>query len=362
MLTYAIVLVNKKLPHKIKKLKDELGGKLLLLAHHYQRPEVVALADVVGDSFRLAQEACASSAERIVLCGVVFMAEGADILTAPSQRVYMPSPDAGCPLAEMAEAGELEHLLQLLQKQGGGDVVPLCYINTNSEIKDYCGRHGGAACTSSNAERMIAWAVEGSRRALFLPDRHLGLNTWLRMGGREDETALWDHSSRRVIRGDLKTARLVLWNGYCHVHEVFSSEHVRRAEKEYPEMRLVVHPECRREVTDAAQGVGSTSFIVDFVKQAGAGRTIVVGTEQNLVCRLATEYKDRRVVELAPSPCPNMMKTTLANLAELLERWPEEKQVVVDEKYRLGTRTALERMLEISGGGEKRNRNANDDA
>ncbi len=342
------------LEEKIKELKSAAGDKLLLLVHHYQRPEVAALADELGDSFLLAQKAADSNAARIVLCGVRFMAEGADLLTTPRQIVYMPSLEAGCPLADMAQLTELEHLFALLKEEGEPPVLPVCYINTNTDIKHFCGENGGAVCTSSNAQKIFAWATRNGQRLLFLPDKYLGLNTWLAMGGREEDTALWDFRSRQIVSGNPQKARLILWDGYCHVHQWFTREHVRQAEKNFPGAKLVVHPECPREVTEVADVVGSTSLIVDFVKQAQAGETIIIGTEQNLVYRLAAENRDKRIVELAASPCPNMMKTTLANLAELLERWPEDKRVTVNNDFRQGARIALERMLEIAAGNDRK--------
>jgi quinolinate synthase len=341
---------QQSLAEKIQGLKQQLGDELLLLAHHYQRPEVVALADVLGDSFLLAQKAAASKAKRIVLCGVRFMGEGADLLSSEQQKVYMPSLEAGCPLAEMASLGELSYLYDLLANDGGAPVVPVCYINTNTDIKHFCGEHGGAVCTSSNARLIFEWAIAKGRRLLFLPDRYLGLNTWLTMGQAENTTALWDFRERKAISGDLASARMIIWNGFCHVHQWFSAAHVQRTMKQFPGARLIVHPECPPEITKAAEAVGSTSFLVDFVNKAKPGETIVIGTEQNLVYRLAAENPDKRIVELAPSPCPNMMKTTLANLGEVLELWPDDRIVTVEPSLRASASLALQRMLEIASG------------
>ena len=336
---------------RIMRLRKELGHKLVVLAHHYQRKELVTLSDFRGDSYGLSKRAAQQEAEFIVFCGVHFMAESADILTRDDQKVYLPNMAAGCPMAEMAQIGDVENAWEsLAHAVGTGLVCPIVYVNSNAELKAFCGKRGGAVCTSSNARALIEWGLRQREKVLFFPDEHLGRNTAKRMGIGPQELALWDpdlpQGGNTVER--LRNARIILWKGYCHVHTWFSTEHVRAVRESFPEAKIIVHPECRQEVVDLVDECGSTEFIVNYVTGAPKGSAIVIGTEINLVNRLASEHPDKTVFELARSLCPNMFRINLRNLLWTLESLNEINRVKVDPSLKADARTALERMLRIS--------------
>jgi len=331
--------------------RKELDHRLVILAHHYQRKEVVRLSDFRGDSYGLSKRAAQQEAEFIVFCGVHFMAESADILTRDDQKVYLPNMAAACPMAEMAQIGEVENAWKSLEETlGPGLVSPIVYVNSNAELKAFCGARGGAVCTSSNARALIEWGLRQREKVLFFPDEHLGRNTAKRMGIGIEEIALWDPEV--PLGGNtaerLGNARIILWKGYCHVHTWFSTEHVRAVRESFPQAKIVVHPECRQEVVDMADGCGSTEFIVNYVNSAPKGSVIAIGTEINLVNRLASENPDKIVFELARSLCPNMFRINLRNLLWTLEVLNEVNRVKVDPSLKADARIALERMLRIS--------------
>ena len=337
---------------RIRELKSEHGDRLVMLAHHYQRPEIVALGDLRGDSFALSKLAAEQDkAEHIVFCGVHFMAESAVVLAREGQRVFHPNLNAGCPMADMVERPDAELAWDaLVGELGEGSLVPITYMNSPASVKAFCGAHGGLVCTSSNARRCFEWAFARGERIIFFPDEHLGRNTALDLGLSEDELVLWDpaadHWGGNSLE-DIRRSKVILWKGYCHVHTWFSPEHVNDARERYPGCRVVVHPECRHEVVAMADANGSTAFMVDYVRDAPAGSTVVVGTEINLTSRLAMENPDKTVVELARSLCPNMFRISLKHLRHTLENLGEVNEIVVPEADRLDARVALNRMLAL---------------
>ncbi len=343
---------------RIRDEKKRLGGGLVILGHHYQREGIVALSDFKGDSFALSREAAScEGAEYIVFCGVHFMAESARILASQRQRVFLPAMNAGCPMADMAEIDEVETAWDTLTKHlDGKDIVPVTYMNSSAAIKAFCGEHGGAVCTSSNATKVFSWALDAGKVIFFLPDEHLGRNTSNALGIPKSEQVLWDRRQERggVRPADLDGARVILWKGFCHVHTHFTLEHVREMRSRHPQGKLVVHPECREEVVAEADYVGSTRFIVDVVEKADPGSTIVIGTEINLVSRLAHENPDKTVLPLSRSLCHNMFKITPAALLWTLESLGSgngagpDNEVFVDEDVMKNARIALERMLELA--------------
>lgn len=336
---------------RIEAIRREQGKQLLILGHHYQRPEVLKHADATGDSLELSRNAAsAKDAQRIVFCGVHFMAESADILTAANQSVYMPCPDAGCPMADMAWRDEVEQAWRLLQASAAGEWLPVVYVNSSAEIKALCGEWGGSACTSSNCAKVFKWVFDRKKRVFFLPDEHLGTNTAFQMGLEHDEVAVFDPAAENggLSPAAIRRARVIVWKGFCHVHTLFSVDNIRQVRRELPDAKIIVHPETPREVVRLADASGSTSQIIKCVHDAADGSTIVIGTEAHLVQRLADEGQGRVTIKaLWYSMCPNMHKITEANLLQLLETWPESARIKVPEPVAASARLALDRMLAL---------------
>jgi len=343
--------MDEDLKKRVQKSKDRLGSRLMILGHYYQQDEVIEFADATGDSFALAKIGAANKdAEYIVFCGVHFMAEVSDILAAPGQKVYMPDPTAGCPLADMAEGSEVEDAWEVLKEAGvADDVVPVTYVNSSAELKAFCGKHGGTVCTSSSAPHAFDWALGQKSKIFFFPDENLGRNTAHKKGFKDDRMVLWDPRKERggVDIEKLKDASVILWKGFCHVHTFFTVDHVLEAREKYPGCLVAVHPECSAEVVDASDAAGSTSFLIKYAEDAPEGSTVVIGTEINLVSRLARELRSKKVVPLKRSLCPNMFKTSLRDLCTLLETFPDENLIEVPEYIRGDAKLALERMLAL---------------
>ncbi len=345
-------LNDDELIEKIRAKKRELGSQLIILTHHYQRKEIVGLGDFVGDSFELSRKAAADRQCRyIVFCGVHFMAESAAILAQPHQVVQIPDEEAGCWMASMAETRSVESAWEQLEsKAGKGSIIPVVYMNSDADLKAFCGDHGGTVCTSSNADKAVKWAFGKGEKVLFFPDRHLGHNVGHDLGLAPEEMVVW--SPEKPFGGNdpdaLSRARLILWDGYCLVHTRFTCEQIEKRRAEFPEARIIVHPECPREVVAMADASGSTSRIVKYVSEAPAGSTIVIGTEINLISRLASEYPDKKVLDLHRSLCPNMFKINLAKLLETLENIGEMNVVRVAEETKASARLALDRMLALA--------------
>lgn len=336
----------------IKKLKDSLGKKLIILTHHYQRKEIVDLGDYKGDSFGLSQKAAADKDARyIVFCGVHFMAESAAILSQPHQTVQIPDKEAGCWMADMADIYIVEKAWdELTAITGQESIMPIVYMNSDAALKAFCGRNGGAVCTSSNAYAAFAWGFGQRDKVFFFPDQHLGRNSGNHLGVPSEEMILW--KPEKPLGGNspesIKKAKIILWDGYCLVHTRFEVEHIRKMKQKYPEGRIVVHPECTQEVVASADAVGSTSYIVKYVENAPPGTTIIIGTEINLIKRLALEYKDKTILELHHSLCPNMYKINPQNLLYTLENIGEYNLVSVPEDIKADAKLALDRMLALA--------------
>lgn len=336
---------------RIKRIKADLGDRLVILAHHYQRMEIADLGDYKGDSFELARAASElPSAEKIVFCGVHFMAEAARILAAPHQRVYMPDPMAGCPMADMVDMQDAKTAWARLGRVLRGEtVIPITYMNSSAEAKAFCGQNGGLVCTSSNAVRAFRWAFEQGDRILFMPDEFLGRNSAASLGIPEDQIAVYNphEPDGGLTDEEVRGAKVIVWRGYCHVHTLFTPDHVAAMRAANPRVRVVVHPECPPPVVDAADAAGSTRFIVDYVRDAGPGAVIAVGTEINLVKRLARDFPDRRVLPLDTSLCPNMYRTTLEKLAAVMETFDSAFEVTLDPEIERDAKVALDRMLAL---------------
>jgi len=348
---------------RIRAARQSLGERVVILGHFYQRDEVVQYADFVGDSFQLAQATkTRPNAEAVVFCGVHFMAETADILTRADQSVILPNLAAGCSMADMADIDSVTECWEQLEEvfgsgldaNGRQPVIPVTYMNSSAALKGFCGEHGGIVCTSSNASTVLDWAFARGQRVLFFPDQHLGRNTAKSMGIAIEQMPLWD--PRKPLGGQstqtLQEGRVILWHGFCSVHKRFSVEQIAAARTQYPGVRVIVHPECPMEVVDAADQTGSTDFIRKAVEAAPAGTAIAIGTEINLVQRLAKDNPDKTIFCLDPviCPCSTMYRIHpgyIAWVLEGLERGEVLNRITVPEEIAAPARVALERMLSV---------------
>jgi quinolinate synthase len=354
-------LSDDEMDARIAAAKETLGPRLVILGHHYQRDEVIKFADFTGDSLKLARTAAShGTAEFIVFCGVHFMAESADILCGPHQKVVLPDLAAGCSMADMAAGDQLDMCWRELQEMGvtveradgTGGVVPVTYINSSADVKAFCGEHGGIVCTSTNAAAVMAWAWERGEQLLMLPDQHLGRNTAYKMGVPLDRMVVWDPNE---IWGGLqpeqvRDAKLILWKGHCSVHTRFTVQQIQAFRQKYPEGKVIAHPECTFDVVQAADVSGSTENIIKTVKQSPAGTVWAVATEIHLVNRLKNDAADKTVVTLDPFGClcSTMFRVSPNHLLWVLEGLVDgtvHNQITVSEPQKSFARLALDRML-----------------
>src|SRR5215470_6010686 len=350
-----LLVPDNSLDQRIASAKSTLGKDVVILGHHYQRDEVVKFADFRGDSLKLASQAAEADARYIVFCGVHFMAESADILRREHQMVILPDLNAGCSMADMADIGQVEACWSELGSiVDTSKVVPVTYMNSTAAIKAFTGKNRGSICTSSNATAVLKWAFETGEKALFLPDEHLGRNTAYRMGIPLDQMIVWD--PYREFGGNtpeaVRNARIILWKGYCSVHQRFTPQQVARVRREHPGIRVIVHPECRFEVAQAADQIGSTEGIIKAIESSPAGSEWAVGTEIHLVHRLSKSFHDRKVIPLDPNVCvcTTMFRITPQHLLWALENLGSGNavnRISVDERTRYFARLALDRMLSL---------------
>lgn len=360
-------LENDVLTRRIQAVRDAMGPKLLILGHHYQQDEVIALSDLRGDSFKLSEMAAASTECRaIAFCGVHFMAETADILANRPERlaerggqrvpVILPDMSAGCSMADMAEIDEVEDCWEQLSGViDTDDLMPVTYVNSAASLKAFCGRRGGIVCTSANARPVLEWSFAQRRRVLFFPDQHLGRNTALRMGVPAEEMPVWDPRAD-VLGGNpeeaIASSRVILWKGHCSVHQVFLPEHVEGFRQRVPGIKILVHPECMREVVDRADQIGSTGTIIRAVRESPPGTKWAIGTELHLVNRLKHEHPEQEIHFLSPlvCMCATMFRIDLAHLCWSLEKLAAGTPVSVvrvDDEIAADALVALRRMLEV---------------
>ncbi|MYB43102.1 MAG: quinolinate synthase NadA [Chloroflexi bacterium] len=353
-------LGSDELVTRVREARASLGDRAVILGHHYQREDIIQFADERGDSFMLAQYAAERpESEYIVFCGVHFMAEAADILSAAHQQVVLPNMEAGCSMADMAAPADVHVAWRELGDLFGSteDLIPVTYMNSAASLKAFCGEHGGVVCTSSNAVKVLEWAFEQGKRVFFFPDQHLGRNTGHAMGIPLEEMTLWNW---RLPAGNLggaapeqlERSRVILWQGHCSVHQRFTTTQIEEARERHPDVQIVVHPECRYDIVQAADAIGSTAYIANYVAEAPAGSVIGVGTEINLVSRLAKENPDKTVFCLDPvvCPCSTMYRVHPAYLAWVMESLAAGhvvNQIVVPEEVQAHARIALERMLAL---------------
>ncbi len=347
-------LPDDELDRRIRAAKAALGARLTILGHHYQRDEVVQYADFLGDSYKLSQRGAETDAEFIVFCGVHFMAESADILARPDQRVLLPDLGAGCSMADMADIADVEEAWEALTRQFGDTLIPITYMNSTAAIKAFVGKHGGLVCTSSNAKGAFTWAWERKPRIVFLPDEHLGRNTGAAHGVALDTMGTWDPrlDPKAALAAIPRDTRLVLWRGYCSVHQRFTPEQAKFLRAEIPGLQVICHPECRYETCQAADLVGSTDFIIRSVEGAPAGSKWAIGTEIHLVNRLAKAHPDQVILSMQQNvcACATMYRIDPVHLCWVLEnlvRGHVVNEITVDEDTIRWARVALERMLEV---------------
>lgn len=350
--------VSPELRARMRAAREKLGSRVLILGHHYQRDEVIEFADFRGDSLDLSMRAAKTQGvQYVIFCGVHFMAETADILTPHDVKVILPDMRAGCSMADMADIDQVEIAWDVLQAATNERIVPITYINSTAALKAFCGRHGGAVCTSSNAKSVVSWAFQQGQKLLFFPDQHLGRNTCHSLGIPLDQMVVYDpHDPHEKSGGNdpsvYTRSKVVLWRGHCSVHQNFQATHPDMMRKRYPGIKILVHPECQFEVVQKADFVGSTRFIVDTVAKAAPGSMWAIGTEHHLVNRLAQEHPEQFISTLAPfaCQCSTMFRTSPEALCERLEelvRGEERNVIRVDEETRQWATIALERMLDM---------------
>ncbi len=346
-----------KLVERAIAARAALGDRAMILGHHYQRDEVIAFADITGDSFKLAQAAEAnSSAEFIFFCGVHFMAESADVLTSKDQKVILPDLAAGCSMADMASAKQVDDCWSALEKMGvAAKTIPITYMNSSAAIKSFTGKNGGAVCTSSNATRAMNWAFEQGEKILFLPDQHLGRNTAvLNLGLSLDDCVLWNpwKPNGGLTEAQIAQAKVILWRGHCSVHGRFTLENITAMREKLPGVKILVHPECQHEVVSNADVVGSTEMIIKTIENSQIGSKWAIGTELNLVARLAKRFPDREIhfLDKTVCYCSTMNRIDLPHLVWAMESLVEGRlvnQISVDTEVAKYAKVALERMLAL---------------
>ena len=352
-----LVLPDHSMDARIAAAREKLGASTILLGHHYQRDEVIRFADFTGDSYKLSKAAAETDARYIVFCGVHFMAESADVLGRDGQQVILPDLNAGCSMADMAEISQVEACWEALGRLGlTEDMIPLTYMNSTAAIKAFCGERGGLVCTSSNARSAFDWAFARGKRILFLPDQHLGRNTGYTMGIPLEEMSVWDPWALQggQTAGKLAASRVILWKGHCSVHQRFLPSHVDDIRARYPGIQVIVHPECRWEVCQKADALGSTERLIALVEQAPEGTAFAVGTEIHLVNRMAKRFADqgKRIFSLEDHGClcTTMYRISPQHLAWALENLIEGRvvnRIQVRKNVKHWARVALDRMLEV---------------
>jgi len=347
-------LSDEQVMEELFQLKKDIGDRMVVLGHHYQQDDVISLADYKGDSLQLAKNAQALESEYIVFCGVHFMAETADMLTSANQKVILPDLNAGCSMADMANRREIDRAWERISKVTSDKIIPITYINCDALLKDFVGANDGAICTSSNAKKVITWALDQGQKLLFFPDQHLGRNTCFDLGIGLDEMVVYNPNLQfgGLSDDEIKKAKVILWYGYCSVHQGFNKEQVLKIKKESPETKVIVHPECSFDVVQEAHLNGSTSYIINTIKDAPKGSSFAVGTEINLVNRLAAQFPDLTITSLSPYQC---LCTTMYRVRPrwLLESFRSIKRndpinvIKVSDSVKNNSLKALDRMLKI---------------
>jgi quinolinate synthase len=350
------ILSDEKVLEELSIIKKRLGDKVVVLGHHYQQNDVIAFADITGDSLELAKKAAEiKTAEHIIFCGVHFMAETADMLTSEKQKVILPDLKAGCSMADMANRREIDLAWDYISQCTTEKIIPITYINCSASLKSFVGKHHGSICTSSNAEKIITWGLGQGEKLLFFPDQHLGRNTCYKLGIKLEDMVVYDPRQRfgGLTPEQIKKAKVILWYGFCSVHQGFTSEHIHLWRQKDPERILIVHPECNFDVVQGADLAGSTSYIINQIKQAKPGTKFAVGTEINLVNRLAETYPQLDITSLSPYQClcTTMYRVRPRWLLEsfrAVERGQAINIITVDDETKKFALRALDQMMKIS--------------
>ncbi|HOV14467.1 MAG TPA: quinolinate synthase NadA [Spirochaetota bacterium] len=349
----------KELTDKIIEIKNKLGKRVIIPAHHYQRNEIVKLSDFIGDSYKLAKESSKTNSDYIVFCGVRFMAESAKILAKSNQKVLIPNVMAGCPMADMIDINNANKIWNIIEKQCERKIAPIVYMNSYADMKSFCGEKGGSVCTSSNAKKIIEYYLSKNVAIFFFPDYHLGKNIANTMNIPENQIAKVKKDATIETTGDPKNVKIFLYDGFCHVHQTFTeSDILSLLRKKNSDYHIIVHPECKEEIVKLADSYGSTEQIYNTIKNSEPGSMWAVGTEYNFIQRMADEFKDKVIIPLRVSPCMNMEKINLENLYESLNSILEYEnesgtlkyEVTVSDEYIEKSKTALQKMIDIVEG------------
>ncbi len=343
---------------EIKAIKKSLGNKVIIPAHHYQKIEIVRLSDFVGDSYKLAVDCSNTESEFIVFCGVKFMAEGAFLLAKKYQKIIMPDLNAGCPMADMIDSGIAKKLYKKLNKSCKREIIPVVYMNSYADMKSFCGEKDGCVCTSSNAGKIIEYYLAQDKAVFFSPDYNLGINTARQLRIPTEEIVKINRDLTIEPERDIENVRLFIWDGFCYVHKVFTRDDISKLRERYPGIKIIVHPECDEEVVNSSDISGSTQKIYQTIKDSPQGSIWGVGTELNFVLRIADDFKDKKIIPLRNSPCKDMEKINLINLAQSLSSILDYRsgkgklkfEVKVYEQFCLPAQKALKKMIEISQG------------
>jgi quinolinate synthase len=340
----------------IKNIKQKLSKNIVIAAHHYQNPDIIQFADFVGDSYKLAIEANNADTDFIVFCGVLFMAEGARILANKNQKIIIPNPHAGCPLADMADLNMVKKAFNKIQNEINKNIAPVVYINSYADLKSFCGEKDGSVCTSSNAGKIINFYLNQDKSILFFPDYYLGKNTANQSGIKEENITVIKKNLSLETTGNIKESKVFLWDGFCPVHHNFIKSDIINLRKNYPMIKIIVHPECREDIVNESDIVGSTEKIFNTIKNSEKGSIWGVGTETTFVERIAVENRDKTILPLKTSACKNMVMTTLPYLASSLQSilyFKENKnktlryEVNVDKAYQDYAKKSLNKMIDI---------------
>ena len=346
---------NDMLKEYIIDAKKRLGSRLLIPAHHYISMDIIEIADIIGDSYKLAVDVSRSNAEFIVFCGVRFMADGAKILASENQHILHPVPDAGCPMADMIDEETAEKAVEKIGSTCNREIIPLVYMNSYADSKNFCGRKGGTVCTSSNAEKIVQYFLEKGKSIFFFPDYHLGINTAKKLNIDESLIVKVGKDLSLEENKDIRNGQMFLWDGYCPIHQEFGDEDIISMRKKYPASKVIVHPEVKHSVVSLSDKSGSTQEIFDSVSKSDDGSAWIIGTETTFVNRIAYTFPKKTIIPLKHSPCDDMMKINLKNTAEIIksiedfiaEKGVLKNEVFVENKLRENAKTALNRMIDI---------------